>query len=98
MCGIAGALYVPQVASSTQRDVAGGQHRDRHLGGGGGRGTLIGPIVGAFFVNGAKSWFTQASRDLAVLPGRAVHRGDAVPAARIVGLVRKLRGHKDERA
>ena len=26
----------------------------------GGRGTLIGPIVGAFFVNGAKSWFTQA--------------------------------------
>ena len=27
---------------------------------GGGRGTLIGPIVGAFFVNGAKSWFTQA--------------------------------------
>jgi urea transport system permease protein len=26
----------------------------------GGRGTLIGPIVGAFIVNGAKSWFTQA--------------------------------------
>ena len=26
----------------------------------GGRGSLVGPIVGAFFVNGAKSWFTQA--------------------------------------
>ena len=26
----------------------------------GGRGTLIGPIAGAFIVNGAKSWFTQA--------------------------------------
>src|ERR1051325_10337983 len=26
----------------------------------GGRGTLVGPILGAFFVNGAKSWFTQA--------------------------------------
>ena len=26
----------------------------------GGRATLIGPIVGAFFVNGAKSWFTVA--------------------------------------
>ena len=26
----------------------------------GGRATLIGPIVGAFFVNGMKSWFTQA--------------------------------------
>ena len=25
----------------------------------GGRGTLVGPIVGAFFVNGAKSVFTQ---------------------------------------
>ena len=22
--------------------------------------TLVGPIIGAFFVNGAKSWFTQA--------------------------------------
>ena len=26
----------------------------------GGRATLVGPIVGAFFVNGAKSWFTVA--------------------------------------
>ena len=26
----------------------------------GGRGTLIGPIVGAFLVNLSKSWFTQA--------------------------------------
>ena len=26
----------------------------------GGRATLVGPIAGAFFVNGAKSWFTQA--------------------------------------
>jgi urea transport system permease protein len=26
----------------------------------GGRGTLIGPVIGAFLVNGAKSWFTQA--------------------------------------
>jgi len=26
----------------------------------GGRGTLIGPVIGALLVNGAKSWFTQA--------------------------------------
>jgi urea transport system permease protein len=26
----------------------------------GGRGTLIGPVIGAFLVNGAKSWFTVA--------------------------------------
>jgi hypothetical protein len=37
----------------------------------GGRATLIGPIVGAFFVNGAKSWFTVSVPGvLAVLPGR----------------------------
>ena len=30
----------------------------------GGRGTLIGPIVGAFAVNGLKSWFTAAFPDL----------------------------------
>jgi urea transport system permease protein len=30
----------------------------------GGRGTLVGPIVGAFAVNGLKSWFTAAFPDL----------------------------------
>ncbi len=36
-------------------------HRDRHLGGGRRRARrLIGPIVGAFIVNGAKSWLTVA--------------------------------------
>jgi urea transport system permease protein len=30
----------------------------------GGRGTLLGPIIGAFSVNGLKSWFTGAFPDL----------------------------------
>jgi urea transport system permease protein len=27
----------------------------------GGRGTLVGPIIGAFLVNGAKSWLTVSA-------------------------------------
>jgi urea transport system permease protein len=30
----------------------------------GGRGSLLGPILGAFSVNGLKSWFTAAFPDL----------------------------------
>jgi urea transport system permease protein len=30
----------------------------------GGRGSLIGPVIGAFSVNGLKSWFTGAFPDL----------------------------------
>jgi len=30
----------------------------------GGRGSLVGPIIGAFSVNGLKSWFTGAFPDL----------------------------------
>jgi urea transport system permease protein len=30
----------------------------------GGRGSLLGPIIGAFSVNGLKSWFTAAFPDL----------------------------------
>ena len=43
-----------------ERDVAGGSIEIAIWAAVGGRGTLIGPIVGAFFVNGAKSWFTAA--------------------------------------
>jgi len=40
-------------------DVARANSIEMALGGAvGGRGTLIGPSIGAFIVNGAKSWFT----------------------------------------
>jgi urea transport system permease protein len=45
-------------ASSTRRDVAGQLDRNGVWVAVGGRGTLIGPIVGAFLVNGAKTMFT----------------------------------------
>ena len=61
MCGIAGALYVPQVGIINPGEMSPAASIEIAIWAAvGGRGTLIGPIVGAFLVNGAKSWFTQA--------------------------------------
>ena len=61
MCGVAGALYVPQVGIINPSEMSPAASIEIAIWAAvGGRGTLIGPIVGAFFVNGAKSWFTQA--------------------------------------
>jgi urea transport system permease protein len=61
MCGIAGALYVPQVGIINPSEMSPAASIEIAIWAAvGGRGSLIGPIVGAFFVNGAKSWFTQA--------------------------------------
>ncbi len=60
MCAIAGALYVPQVGIINPSEMSPAASIEIAIWAAvGGRGTLIGPIVGAFFVNGAKSWFTQ---------------------------------------
>lgn len=60
MCGIAGALYVPQVGIINPSEMTPAASIEIAIWTAvGGRATLIGPIVGAFFVNGAKSWFTQ---------------------------------------
>jgi len=60
MCGIAGALYVPQVGIINPGEMSPASSIEIAIWAAvGGRGTLIGPIVGAFFVNSAKSWFTQ---------------------------------------
>jgi urea transport system permease protein len=61
MCAIAGALYVPQVGIINPSEMTPAASIEIAIWAAvGGRGTLIGPIVGAFFVNGAKSWFTQS--------------------------------------
>ena len=61
MCGIAGALYVPQVGIINPSEMSPAASIEIAIWAAvGGRGTLVGPILGAFFVNGAKSWFTQA--------------------------------------
>jgi len=60
MCGVAGALYVPQVGIINPSEMSPAASIEMAIWTAvGGRGTLVGPIVGAFFVNGAKSWFTQ---------------------------------------
>jgi len=59
MCGVAGALYVPQVGIINPGEMSAANSIEIAVWAAvGGRATLIGPIVGAFIVNGAKSWLT----------------------------------------
>ncbi|MBN9411288.1 MAG: urea ABC transporter permease subunit UrtC [Burkholderiales bacterium] len=61
MCGVAGALYVPQVGIINPSEMSAPNSIEIAIWAAvGGRATLIGPIVGAFLVNGAKSYFTVA--------------------------------------
>jgi urea transport system permease protein len=61
LCGIAGALYVPQVGIINPSEMSPAQSIEIAIWVAlGGRGTLVGPIIGAGVVNGAKSFFTQA--------------------------------------
>jgi len=59
LCGIAGALYVPQVGIINPSEMSPANSIEIAIWVAvGGRGTLIGPVIGAFAVNLAKSWFT----------------------------------------
>ncbi len=59
MCGVAGALYVPQVGIINPGEMSPANSIEIAIWAAvGGRASLIGPIVGAFLVNGAKSWLT----------------------------------------
>jgi urea transport system permease protein len=65
LCGIAGALYVPQVGIINPSEMSPGNSIEMVIWVAvGGRGTLLGPVIGAFAVNGLKSWFTAAFPDL----------------------------------
>jgi urea transport system permease protein len=61
LCGIAGALYVPQVGIINPSEMAPANSIEMVIWVAvGGRGTLVGPMAGAALVNGAKSYFTAA--------------------------------------
>jgi urea transport system permease protein len=61
LCGIAGALYVMQVGIINPSEMSPANSIEIAVWTAvGGRATLIGPIIGAFLVNGAKSWLTVA--------------------------------------
>jgi urea transport system permease protein len=60
LCGMAGALYVPQVGIINPGEMSPANSIEIAIWVAvGGRGTLVGAIAGAGIVNGAKSFFTQ---------------------------------------
>jgi len=68
IASLAGVLYVPQVGIINPSEMA----TDKSLEvvvwvAVGGRATLIGPVLGAFFINALKSWATRAYPDLWLL-------------------------------
>ncbi len=61
LCGIAGALYVPQVGIINPSELAPANSIEMAIWVAvGGRGTLVGAALGAFVVNWGKSWLTVA--------------------------------------
>ena len=93
MCGVAGALYVPQVGIINPGEMSPANSIEIAIWAAvGGRATLIGPVVGAFIVNGAKSWLTVAYPEFwlyflgALFIGVTLFLPDGV-----VGLIKKLR-------
>lgn len=61
LCGLAGALYVPQVGIINPSEMQPANSVEIAIWVAvGGRGTLAGAILGALLVNGAKSWLTVA--------------------------------------
>ena len=64
MAGVAGALYVPQVGIINPGEFAPANSIEVVIWMAvGGRGTLVGPIIGALIVNAGKSYFTAAFPD-----------------------------------
>ncbi|MGD1932915.1 MAG: urea ABC transporter permease subunit UrtC [Candidatus Phaeomarinobacter sp.] len=61
MAGVAGAVYVPQVGIINPSEFSPANSIEAVIWVAvGGRGTLVGPIIGAIVVNGFKTWFTGA--------------------------------------
>ncbi len=92
LCGIAGALYVPQVGIINPSEMSPASSIEMAIWAAvGGRGTLLGPIVGAFLVNGAKSWLTVSAPEfwLYVLGALFVAVTLLMPDG-VVGLFRRL--------
>ncbi len=96
MCGVAGALYVPQVGIINPGEMSAANSIEIAVWAAvGGRASLIGPIVGAFLVNGAKSWLTVTFPEfwLYCLGALFIVVTLYLPQG-VVGLVQKLRWKK----
>ncbi|MDL5030303.1 urea ABC transporter permease subunit UrtC [Pelomonas sp. APW6] len=65
LCGVAGALYVPQVGIINPSEMSVANSIEIAVWAAvGGRGSLWGPMLGAFAVNGTKSWLTVLAPDM----------------------------------
>ena len=94
MCGVAGALYVPQVGIINPSEMSPANSIEIAVWAAvGGRGSLLGPILGAFMVNGAKSWLTVVAPEfwLYVLGALFIAVTLFLPQG-VVGLVQRLKG------
>jgi len=94
MCGVAGALYVPQVGIINPGEMSPANSIEIAVWAAvGGRGSLIGPVVGAFLVNGAKSWLTVSAPEfwLYFLGALFIAVTLFLPQG-VVGLVQRLKG------
>jgi urea transport system permease protein len=68
IAALAGALYVPQVGIINPSEMAVDKSLEAVVWVAvGGRGTLVGPVLGAIFVNALKSWATRTYPDLWLL-------------------------------
>jgi len=93
LCGLAGALYVPQVGIINPGEMHPANSIEMAIWVAvGGRGTLVGAVGGAWLVNATKSWFTVAAPEtwLYVLGGTFVAVTLFAPDG-LVGLLRRLR-------
>jgi len=91
LAGIAGALYVPQVGIINPSEFSPGNSIEIAIWVSvGGRGTLVGAIVGAVLVNSAKTWLTGAAPEtwLFVLGALFIVTTLVFPRG-IVGLLRR---------
>jgi urea transport system permease protein len=98
LCAIAGALYVPQVGIINPSEMSPANSIEMVVWAAvGGRGTLLGPILGAFSVNGLKSWFTAAFPDLWLYALGAIFIVVTLFLPRgLLGLAAKLRSQGDK--
>ncbi|MDB5955193.1 MAG: urtC [Ramlibacter sp.] len=93
MSGVAGALYVPQVGIINPGEMSTASSIEIAVWAAvGGRATLVGPVLGAFIVNGAKSWLTVAAPEFWLYFLGALFIGVTLflPEG-VVGLARKWR-------
>ncbi len=68
IAAVAGALYVPQVGIINPSEMTPEKSLEAVVWVAvGGRGTLLGPVIGAIGVNALKSWATRAIPDLWIL-------------------------------